>query len=350
MSNYQFHTYAQDALVFDPNTGNFVLRADYDYATDRNLVQYSDDDSQLDGDEDFNNVGDDANQVGTAYDDAGNVIASGTVYTPQFAEVQAPDGTILYFDRIEVDGVHVGYISSGPVQPGTAYAVTDSQVTGATASNGSSNTVSHSYYEANSVPCFAAGTLIDTAQGLLPVETVKIGMGLRLPDGSCATVMWRRASTVRLTDAVSALHPVLISKNAIAPGQPRRDLVVSAQHRILVGHPRQWRQVSGGPALLPARALLGQPGIRVMRGRKSVTWVHLACRGHHVINVQGCLTETMLLGPTYMRSLPAMERLRVAALFAPVLATDTMMNGPPAYPCLSVQDGRRLMATIRVNV
>jgi len=135
-------------------------------------------------------------------------------------------------------------------------------------------------------PGFAAGTWIDTTQGLMSVEHVKLGMALQLPGGGGATVMWRSKRTVTLPDAVGDTHPILISRGAIAPGQPRRD---------------------------------------------------------HVINVHGCLTETMLLGPGSLASLPGMDRLHLIALFAPSPVPqnpqDTALNGPPAYPCGSVGAG-----------
>jgi hypothetical protein len=69
-----------------------------------------------------------------------------------------------------------------------------------------------------------------------------------------------------------------------------------------------------------------------------------------VINVQGCLTETMLLGPACLRGLPALERLRLTALFAPAPKTGPALNGPPAYPCLSVHAGRRIMDAADLRV
>ena len=197
---------------------------------------------------------------------------------------------------------------------------------------------------------FAAGTLIDTMQGLMSVENVKLGMALRLPDGGSATVMWRHACAVTQPGAIGGTHPIVISRGAFGRRRPCRDLVVCAQQRILIGHPAQWPSIAGGPALVPARALLGQPGVSVLRDKTSVTWVQLACRGHHVLSVQGCLTETALLDPAFLANLPALERLRLTALFARQPPPGAPLNGPPAYPCQTFHEGRRLMAAARLRV
>jgi hypothetical protein len=187
-------------------------------------------------------------------------------------------------------------------------------------------------------------------QGLMSAENVKLGMALRLPDGGSATVMWRHARTVTLPGRVGDAHPVMIARGAFGRNQPSRDLVVSAQQRILIGHKTQCPGIAAGPALVPAIALLGRPGIHVLQNTNRVTWVHLACRAHHVFHVHGCLTETALLEPAFLASLSAMDRLQLTALFAskgmPNPATAASLNGPPAYPCYSVGEGRRILAAV----
>ncbi len=197
---------------------------------------------------------------------------------------------------------------------------------------------------------FAAGTLIDTMQGLMSVENVKLGMALRLPDGGSATVMWRHARTVTLPGRVGDAHPVMIARGTLGRNQPSRDLVVGAQQRIVIGHKTQCPNIAAGPALVPAAAFLGQPGIHVLQNTNRVTWVHLACRAHHVIHVHGCLTETTLLHPAFLASLSSMDRLQLTALFVPKgmpnPATAAPLNGPPAYPCYSAGEGRRILAAV----
>jgi len=177
------------------------------------------------------------------------------------------------------------------------------------------------------LPGFSAEALIETAQGLLPASKVEVGMGLRLPDGGCATVMWRQVCAPPPPDGRA--QGVRICKDALAPGSPSADLLVSAHQRVVVnnlGH------ATPGPMLVPAAALLGRSGIRLASGQKARAWVDLACGGHHLLKVQGCLTETLLADRRAQRRLPAIEWLRLIACFTPWGSLDVALNGPPANP------------------
>ncbi|WP_298292389.1 Hint domain-containing protein [uncultured Litoreibacter sp.] len=342
MPDYQFHTYAPDALTYDDPSFSFTLAADYDFRTDRNLIEYSDDDTQLDGDQNDDGVGDDANQVGSAYDDTGAEIANGTVYVQHYAIIQDSNGGNIYLDRIEIDGVHVGYISSAPLIPGESYTVVAAANVGDTAgSNGSDNTMSHSYYETNTTPCFASDTLIETKHGSVPAEQIKAGDLLRGLDGAWHRVLWSHAVRQNLCGAPDGRRPILISKGALGRGRPARDLVVSSQHRILIGHPSQGAGLARRPMLVPAKSLQHLRGVRKMLGKASITWVHFACQSHQVIEAHGCLSETILLGATCLGQLPAYERLRLLALFGHNPKGEAALNGPAAYPCLGASAATR---------
>lgn len=181
------------------------------------------------------------------------------------------------------------------------------------------------------LPGFSSGTLIQTAQGLLPASKVEVGMGLCLPGGGCATVMWRQVCKAPPPSGYA--QGVTICKDAFAPGSPSADLLVSAHQRVVVADMRQSAPGQVPQAMLvPAAALLGRPGIRLASGQKAHAWVDLACGGHHLLEVQGCLTETLLADRRAQRRLPALEWLRMIACFTPWGSLDVALNGPPANP------------------
>ena len=339
MANYSFHTYAPDALVYDPATDTFTLSSSYDFKTDRNLVEYSDDDSQFDGSDEGDPEGEDGNQVGTAYDDQGNVIEAGDVYADAFAKLEAPDGTKITIDRIEVDGVHVGYLPSQPLVPGTVYDVTFSTWIN------SNNAMGHGYYTAHSVPCFDAGTLIETPDGPMAAGDVLPGQLVTTLDHGPQPVQWRCDRRVDLRRARDADLPVFIPAGALGAGRSARDLIVSGQHRILLGHDAQAAGLAPKEMLVPAKALIGQlRGVRFMRGRRFARWVHLAFTHHQIVTANGAYAESLLLGQLCVNTLLPAQRQCLERLIA-----NGKIQSPatPVRPSLGASAAQRMMTCMR---
>lgn len=185
------------------------------------------------------------------------------------------------------------------------------------------------------IPCFAPGTLIDTPQGRRPVETLGVGDRVTTRLGGTREIIWCSNRAQPLTDLGSDQRPVLIRKGALGFGKPAQDLVVSPQHRILVGACGQFFQAFPEPALVPAKSLTDLPGIRFMPGRKDIAWHHFAFHRHDVVFANGCATESLLLGPMVLRSMTRAEVRRLLRHFPDLAPQAAGLNGPPAYPILS---------------
>ena len=85
------------------------------------------------------------------------------------------------------------------------------------------------------IPCYAPGTMIDTPDGPHGVETLRPGDLVSTLDHGPQPIKWVRDGTEPLNGAPDHSRPVLIQVAALGPGRPLRDLIVSPQHRILVG-------------------------------------------------------------------------------------------------------------------
>lgn len=339
MTSYSFHAYATDVLSYDAASGTFTLSSSFDTQTDRNLVEYTDDDSSFTGDVDNNALGDDATQVGTVYDDTGAVIGSGTIYAPTFARIIAPDGTEIDLDRIEVDGVHVGYISSAPLVPGTVYTYAWSDTVDG------EYILGHDYYATHSVPCFDANTLISTPDGLRAASEILPGQKVLTLDHGAQPVQWRCERRVDLRDAPDSDFPILIAQDALGGGRPAQDLIVSPQHRILLGHASQAADYAPAQVLVPAKALVGTvPGVRIMRGRLVARWVHFACKTHQIVCANGAYAESLLFGSVcYTGLLPAQRKC--LDVLAQVRLVD--LDTPAARPCLGVKATQKMISRQR---
>ena len=91
----------------------------------------------------------------------------------------------------------------------------------------------------------------------------------------------------------------------------------------------------------PAKALTALQGIRHMKGKQTITWIHFSCDRHEVVIANGCLSESLLLGPMVVNGLTGMERKALSDIFGLASAPDAALNGPPARECLKVGKVRR---------
>lgn len=192
------------------------------------------------------------------------------------------------------------------------------------------------------IPCFAPGTLIATAAGARAVETIRAGDVVHTLDHGPQTVIWTRRGRKALDRAADTEKPILIAANALGPNHPRRDLIVSQQHRILVGYKSQLESAFEAEVLVPAKALTILPGVRVMKGRKHVDWVHLAFARHEIIVSEGCHTESLLLGPMVVNRLTRLQKEELLSLFG-VAEPGKPLNGPPARTILKTRPAREAL-------
>ena len=265
------------------------------------------------------------------------VLDSGTSGFPLFNSGDAValvdgEGNIIQF--LSVGG-------SGPVTAtaGPANGLTSTEI-GSTSSGSSLETTDHgATYQAQSspnpgtIPCFGPDTLIETPDGAVPVARLRPGDRVRVAGGGARRVLWHAVTRLHYHARDARTRPVLIPRDALGAGLPSRDLVVSPQHRLLM------TEASGREWLVPARALLGRNGVRVMRGVAAMDCHHLAFARHEMIRAEGLWTESLLLGPMVLAGLSGAERARVRALFGGEGA-GPVLNPPPVCPGLSVRAAR----------
>ncbi|MDJ0827811.1 MAG: Hint domain-containing protein [Rhodobacter sp.] len=123
---------------------------------------------------------------------------------------------------------------------------------------------------------------------------------------------------------------------------PNRDLVVSPQHRILIGGQKQLCEMFEREALAPAKGLTSLHGIRHMNGKRTVEWIHFACDRHEVVCANGCWSESLLLGKMALCATALDEQRTIARLFGGK-PHDDPLNGPPALDLLRVGEVRSLL-------
>lgn len=185
-------------------------------------------------------------------------------------------------------------------------------------------------------PCFAIGTLIDTDRGEVAIEDLRAGDRVWTRDEGYRAITWiggRRLDAAMLA-AWPKLRPIRIAAGALGAGTPRRDLVVSPQHRILVRSAIAGRMFGDEEVLVGARHLVGLPGIAVAEDLTEVEYRHFLLGTHAVVRSNGAETESLLPGPEAMAGIPSAARAEIVMLF-PELAT----NAEPPAPARLLPKG-----------
>ncbi|WP_420011146.1 Hint domain-containing protein [Tateyamaria sp.] len=169
--------------------------------------------------------------------------------------------------------------------------------------------------------CFARGTLIATPGGTTEVQDLRIGDDILTADGAQTRVLWVGRQTVfPALQRSDRLLPVRIRQDAFGAGLPTQDLVVTADHGMVVDE-----------LVINASALVNGTSIQWVEVSElplTVVYYHVETENHQVILANGVPTETFvdhagrqnfdnfhefqaLYGVE--RSIPEMPRPRIAA-------------------------------------
>lgn len=133
--------------------------------------------------------------------------------------------------------------------------------------------------------CFLAGTAIATPGGTTRIEALRIGDLVRTADGRALPVRWiGRQTVLTMFDTAERLRPVRIVAGALGAGLPLRDLVLTADHALLLGG-----------CLINAGALVNGEGIDwvpLSEFGGSYTVYHIETEAHDILLAEGAFAET----------------------------------------------------------
>ncbi|MBJ6373550.1 Hint domain-containing protein [Sedimentitalea sp. CAU 1593] len=133
--------------------------------------------------------------------------------------------------------------------------------------------------------CFAAGTLIATPDGETKVEALKIGDLITCEDGRAVPVKWIGRQTVhKIFTPAERFVPVRVSAGALGNGQPHCDLVLTADHALILDG-----LAINASALVNGTTIAYEP-IDSLPDR--VTYYHIETENHDVILANGAPAET----------------------------------------------------------
>jgi ELWxxDGT repeat protein len=135
------------------------------------------------------------------------------------------------------------------------------------------------------IPCFAAGTHIETTQGERLVEDLRVGDTLpALMHGTPLPIVWvgTRRIDCKAHHDPSQVWPVRVRAHAFGPGRPHRDLFLSPDHAVFTGD-----------VLIPIRHLIDGDAIEQIPV-DHVTYFHVELPTHDVVLAEGMPAESYL--------------------------------------------------------
>ena len=213
----------------------------------------------------------------------------------------------------------VTYLFEGSGASGQLYA-TDGTTTFAvgqdvtTIKNGLSNT-----FEADisGVVCLTRGTRVLTASGQVPIEEISVGSEVVVDGGGLKPVRWigrRCLDQTALNDSPN-LQPVRIMAGSLGANLPKKDILVSQQHRMLIRSKIAERMFGNPEVLIPAIKLTTLSGIYVDSNVQNIEYFHLLFDNHEIIYAEGAPTESLFTGPEALKAISKEARDEILTIF-----------------------------------
>lgn len=167
------------------------------------------------------------------------------------------------------------------------------------------------------VPCFVAGTMIQTLRGELPVEDLEVGDQVLTMDCGYQSICWIGGRWLSRADLElnPKLTPVRICAGALGSDKPKADLLVSPQHRILVRSKIAERMFGHIEVLIPAGKLVAIEGIGFEWEAQGVEYFHMLFESHQLVFANGAATESLFTGTESLKALSSEARLEIETLF-----------------------------------
>lgn len=189
----------------------------------------------------------------------------------------------------------------------------------------------------NQLPCFVAGTLIDTPTGPVPVQDLRPGDLVLTLDNGAQPLRWIGAREIEAKDNFAPIRICAGSYGAEA------DVLLSPQHRVLIRD--VWAELLFGESevLVKAKDLVNGKTVRREESGEAVTYVHLLFDQHNIVTSSGLLSESYLPGPMMRHTFPEESCAEIITLF-PELADIDSSGWEAARPILKTYEAQALQA------
>ncbi|AGT09873.1 Hint domain-containing protein [Paracoccus aminophilus] len=196
------------------------------------------------------------------------------------------------------------------------------------------------------VVCFSEEAAIATLDGERRAGDLKVGDTVMTQDHGGQRVRWIHENKLDAGEGAipERLQPIRIAAGALGQGLPKRDLMVSPQHRMLIRSRIAARMFGASEVLVPAKHLLPHPGIERVEVSR-FRYIHFALSRHEIVFAEGAPTESIYPGKVALASMDKEPREELTALFA----TEGEIGAEPVRPFLKAGEVQRLLTRHHKN-
>nr|WP_255553728.1 Hint domain-containing protein [Maritimibacter sp. DP1N21-5] len=186
------------------------------------------------------------------------------------------------------------------------------------------------------VPCFLAGTLIDTPKGPVPAERLAAGDRVFTLDSGAKKLRWVGRSVV---DGTGSCAPIRIRAGVLGN---RRDLFVSPNHRVLIEAWVAELHFGQRQVLVPAKALVD--GVNVLEvPMAQADYVHLLLPRHELVFSEGVASESLFVSEMGLGAFGPEARADLSA----VITRRDLISQKLARTALTVAEARAMQVFAR---
>lgn len=206
-------------------------------------------------------------------------------------------------------------------------------------------------FDNTNVICFTRGTLIKTIEGDRRIEDLRQGDLVWTKDNGFQPIRWigSKALSQDLLENVPNLRPVHILAGALGQGLPKRDLMVSPQHRILVNSKIAKRMTHENEVLVSAKQLLQLDGFDYAETENGVEYYHFLFDRHEIVEAEGAQSESLFTGPEALKAVDPEARAEILSIFPELAELDYSTSFTPVRPILSGRQSRKLTVRHKQN-
>jgi len=199
--------------------------------------------------------------------------------------------------------------------------------------------------ENTGVVCYGAATRIETIEGPKAIERLKPGDLVKTGGNGHRPIRWIGGRTIFYAElqAHPNLVPIRIKAGAMGKGLPKRDLIVSQHHRMVVSSDLSSAETGVKEIFISAKDLIGVPGIEIAIDLTEITYWHFICDQHQVVFAEGAASESLYTGPEALKMLGAEARAEIYQIFPQLRHTPPHYAPKPARPILSQEDSKSLI-------
>lgn len=283
-----------------------------------------------------------------AFDDAFDVVQNGTPTFDVLGNDEEGSGGTLTITHINGQAVNTGdtvTLSTGQQitlnADGTFSVVNDADLESINftyAVENADGVSDTAFVTINTIPCFVAGTMIDTPSGPRAVERLEPGDMVMTKDSGPQELRWIGSRTVTAQGDVA---PIRIEAGAF--GQ-HGEIAVSPQHRVLITDDMAEVLFGSDEVLVAAKDLINDQTVRRDTSAGQVTYVHILFDEHQVVFSDGLATESFLPGPQSLQSFDYDVVNEICTLFPDIDPVTGLGYGEAARTALKGYEAQLLLS------